>query len=73
MGESYTQMRHSRCIAVRANIDIDDELMNKAMALTGLRTKKAVVDEALKLLVRLKEQEKLKSLFGKLKTWATWC
>lgn len=52
---------------VRTNIDIDDELIGKAMALTGLRTKKAVVDEALKLLVQLKEQEKLKDLFGKVK------
>lgn len=52
---------------MRTNIDIDDELIGKAMELTGLRTKKAVVDEALKLLVQLKEQEKLKDLFGKVK------
>jgi Arc/MetJ family transcription regulator len=51
---------------MRTNIDIDEELIGKAMTLTGLRTKKAVVDEALKLLVRLKEQEKLKDLRGKI-------
>ena len=51
---------------MRTNIDIDDELMRSAMAATGLRTKKAVVEEALKLLVRLKGQEKIRDLRGKL-------
>jgi Arc/MetJ family transcription regulator len=51
---------------MRTNIDIDDELIGKAMALTGLRTKKAVVDEALKLLVQLRAQEKLRDLRGKI-------
>ena len=35
------------------------------LAATGLRTKKAVVEEALKLLVRLQGQERLKELGGK--------
>jgi Arc/MetJ family transcription regulator len=50
---------------MRTNIDIDDELIRKALAATGLRTKKAVVEEGLKLLVRLRDQEKLKELYGK--------
>jgi Arc/MetJ family transcription regulator len=50
---------------MRTNIDIDDELMRKAIAATGLRTKKAVVEEGLKLLVRLKGQERLKELYGR--------
>jgi Arc/MetJ family transcription regulator len=50
---------------MRTNIDIDDELIRKAIAATGLRTKKAVVEEGLKLLVRLKDQERLKELYGK--------
>src|SRR3954454_1072412 len=45
--------------ATRTNIAIDDELMSKAMAATGLRTKKAVVEEALKLLVRLRAQRSI--------------
>jgi len=49
---------------MRTNIDIDDELMRRALSATGLRTKKAVVEEALKLLVRLKGQERLKELGG---------
>jgi Arc/MetJ family transcription regulator len=55
--------------ATRTNIEIDDELMSKAMAATGLRTKKAVVEEALKLLVRLREQRKILDLKGKLTSW----
>lgn len=35
----------------RTNIDIDDELIQEAMRLTGTRTKKEVVDLALRRLV----------------------
>lgn len=35
----------------RTNIDIDDELIQQAMRLTGTRTKKEVVDLALRRLV----------------------
>jgi Arc/MetJ family transcription regulator len=54
---------------MRTNIDIDDELMEKAMVATGLRTKKSVVEEALKLLLRLKGQERIKEYRGKLTSW----
>lgn len=50
---------------MRTNIDIDDELMAKAMAATGAATKKAAVEQGLQLLVRLKAQEGIKKLFGK--------
>lgn len=52
---------------MRTNIVINDELMNEALKLTEYTTKKAVVEEGLKVLVRLKKQEKIKSLRGKLK------
>ena len=51
---------------MRTNIVIDDELMNEAMALSQLKTKKAVVETGLKLLVQIKKQERIKSLRGKL-------
>ena len=54
---------------MRTNIEIDDELMAKAIAATGLKTKKAVVEEALKLLVRLRSQARIKDAFGKLPGW----
>jgi len=37
---------------MRTNIDIDDDLIAEAMAATGLTTKKATVEEALRHLVR---------------------
>lgn len=37
---------------MRTNIDIDDELMAEAMKATGMRTKKAAVQEALRLAVQ---------------------
>ena len=37
---------------MRTNIDIDDKLIAEAMAATGLATKKATVEEALRRLVR---------------------
>ena len=51
---------------MRTNIVIDDELIAKAMALSGHRTKKGVVEAALRLFVQLKGQEKLKDLRGKI-------
>lgn len=50
---------------MRTNIDIDDELVAKALKAKGHRTKKAVVHEALELLVRLSGQAKLRDLAGK--------
>lgn len=38
--------------SMRTNIDIDDDLIAEAMAATGLTTKKATVEEALRRLVR---------------------
>lgn len=52
---------------MRTNIVIDDELMNDAMRLTGVKTKREAVEMALKSLIALKKQENLKSFRGKLK------
>ena len=52
---------------MRTNIVIDDELMNDAMRLTGVKTKREAVEIALKSLIALKKQENLKSFRGKLK------
>ena len=51
---------------MRTNVVIDDELMAAALESTGLKTKRAVIEEALRTLVRMKEQEKVRSLRGKL-------
>lgn len=54
-------------IHMRTNIDIDDDLIKEAMRLTGIKTKKAVVEAALAQMLSLKKQERLKDLRGKLK------
>lgn len=51
---------------MRTNIVLDDELIDRARKLTGLKTKKQVVQEALRLLIQLKEQEGVRALRGKL-------
>jgi Arc/MetJ family transcription regulator len=51
---------------VRTNIVIDDGLMKEAMQRSGLKTKRAVVEEALRTYVRLKKQGDIKNYFGKL-------
>jgi Arc/MetJ family transcription regulator len=51
---------------VRTRIEIDAALMQQALAASGLRTKRAVVEEALRLLLRLKQQEQIKAAFGAL-------
>jgi len=52
---------------MRTNIVIDDDLMNEALALSRLRTKKSVVESGLKLLIQIKKQERIRDLRGKLK------
>ena len=52
---------------MRTNIVIDGAIMNEAMMLSKIKTKKAVVETGLKLLVQIKKQEQIKSLRGKLK------
>jgi Arc/MetJ family transcription regulator len=50
---------------MRTNIEIDDELLSRAMKATGLATKRATVEEGLRLLVRIRGQvEALADLQG---------
>ncbi|MGO8955480.1 MAG: type II toxin-antitoxin system VapB family antitoxin [Rhodomicrobium sp.] len=51
---------------MRTNIEIDNELIATAMTLSGLTTKRETVEEALRLLVRLKSQEGIRGFRGKL-------
>ncbi len=50
---------------MRTNIEIDDQLMARAMELTGLRTKHAVVEAALRDLVEYHSRQKLREAFAK--------
>ena len=51
---------------MRTNVVIDDDLMAQALESTGLKTKKAVIEEALRVLIRLRSQERARDLRGKL-------
>jgi len=51
---------------MRTNIEIDGELMAKAMHLSGFSTKRETVEEVLRLLVQLKSQEAIRNFRGKL-------
>lgn len=50
---------------MRTNIEIDDTLMAEALAVSGLATKRAVVEAGLRLLIKLRRQAEVKQLFGK--------
>jgi len=50
---------------MRTNIDIDQDLIKAAQEATGIRTKKAVVEEGLRRLVKYKRQlDALRDLKG---------
>ena len=51
---------------MRTNIVIDDDLMRQALKLTGFKTKREAVEEALRTLVRLRAQAEGRRLRGKL-------
>lgn len=50
---------------MRTNFDLDDELMAEALKASGAKTKKAAVEEGLRLLIRLSRQKRaLDELWG---------
>jgi Arc/MetJ family transcription regulator len=51
---------------MRTNIDIDDTLMAKAQKLSNIKTKKALVEQALRLYITIESQRKLATLRGKI-------
>jgi Arc/MetJ family transcription regulator len=50
---------------MRTNIEIDDKLMRQAMRASGERTKRAVVERGLRMLVDTQAQGGLRRLRGK--------
>ncbi len=51
---------------MRTNIEIDDKLMADTLRATGVKTKKEVVELGLRTVLRLKQQEQIRKLKGKL-------
>ncbi len=52
---------------MRTNIVLDENLIERAQKLTGIKTKREVVQEALRTLILLREQSEARNLRGKLK------
>ena len=52
---------------MRTNIDIDDALMEEALRRSGAPTKRAAVEEGLRLLIQTRRQGALRSLRGKVR------
>jgi Arc/MetJ family transcription regulator len=51
---------------MRTNIVLDDKLIERAQKLSGIKTKREVVQEALRTFIQLREQAEVRSLRGKL-------
>ena len=51
---------------MRTNIEIDDKLMQDALRLTGVKTKREAVELGLRTLLRLRQQQEIRRYRGKL-------
>lgn len=51
---------------MRTNIVIEDKLMYQAMKLSGIKTKRAVVEEALLRLIKMEQKKELLKMAGKI-------
>lgn len=51
---------------MRTNIVLDDLIMKTALKIGGFKTKKATIENALRLFIQIKGQQKIKKLKGKI-------
>ncbi len=51
---------------MRTNIVLDDNLVQRARQLTGIKTKREVIQLALRTLIQIREQAEVRQLRGKL-------
>jgi len=52
---------------MRTNVVLDETLVEKAKTLTGIKTTRGVIAEALRLLIQLREQGEMRDLRGRLR------
>ena len=52
---------------VRTNIELDQDLLDEAARLTGIRTKRLLVHEGLRALIETKRRKSLSALRGKIR------
>ncbi len=51
---------------MRTNVILDDDIINEALQLTGIKTKREVIHQALLILIKTKKKKKLSDLKGKI-------
>ncbi len=51
---------------MRTNVVLDEELVEQAKELTGIRTTRAVIEEALRFLIQIYNQGQVRALRGQL-------
>jgi len=51
---------------MRTNVVLDEDLVERAKQLTGIKTTRAVIEKALYFLIQLSEQGEIRALRGKL-------
>ncbi len=51
---------------MRTNIVIDDQLMDSAISVSGFKTKKETVEDALRLYIKIKDQREILRYKGKI-------
>ena len=56
---------NSRASGMRTNIEIDDKLMAEAQKVSGHATRRQTIEQALRLMIRLRRQQEVDSAFGK--------
>jgi len=52
---------------MRTNVVLDDKLIGEALKVSGIKTKRAAIEEGLRLLVRVNHQAAIRRFRGKLK------
>ncbi|MCB0588538.1 MAG: type II toxin-antitoxin system VapB family antitoxin, partial [Phaeodactylibacter sp.] len=52
------------CVKMATNLDIDPQLLEEALIVGGLKTKKATVNKALEEFIQRRKQEDILTLFG---------
>jgi Arc/MetJ family transcription regulator len=50
---------------MRSDIDIDDALLAEAQRVSGQATKEQTIEQALRLMIKLRRQEQVDQAFGK--------
>jgi Arc/MetJ family transcription regulator len=53
--------------SMATNVELDEELVARAMALSPARSKRALLEEALKAYIRYQEQKEVRDLRGRLR------